>query len=1756
MERITFSFGPKTRTYAPALDSKLRPNELNQAVSLIGLPHVPLSRVDFYAPGSLRRILPSQYETVSPRFNDDMALDENPPCYRNYAAEWLDVLPNKSKYVEHDYLINYGRQIQTIYSEKPFMMGNLRVTYDSIAESAWTAPLKREGDDSVFDSLFEKSRLFWPTRDPYSFRKGLLTNLVSYTPETQPMPVDGRPIWEHLDYWTTPELYFELPYTGEQARGIFQMQPWRQQELTREMNHPFRMRPSKREVFYLPRKNQGLPGDSSSFDKVLEKENTPPQNYQFEPSSINDQAINPTWYQSAAEFDRLAKDWTDKKNQVKIYGDDSISAKIHNITHPVPICKDDRALKRERQVKIRTFREKCDDLQTRKKVARCHKIHDAINQSFSSWNPLDILKDLLAPLAERFKNFMEGMTVVEWFGDVKQKFNNTMEEFALKIHEQRAFLSVWMANLIMGHHDASSFFMSIMTFISVMMPWVINGTAELLVKLISEVGSWTASKFNQGSGFNLSKVFATFYGLKVPKNLFTDIVAKLRSLSAFSKGIKDGFGMLKWIGKAFERFRVWCGIGNLKGQYIPGTEYELTQWATDISELSEMTSVDMQEPQNKDLLKKVITAAAAITKHGILEGYPAKCQIWIKASVTTVEQLSRTYHQQLRMIIPSLRPAPMWISFSGPPGVGKSLMINRMGRALLHPKANAPIKRLIDPENLFYFCNTATKYDDQYRNQPIFVIDDIFQMKSNDNMSKEESEAMMMINAVGPVPCEVNNSQAGLKGGIALSELYFTTSNITFPTPPEIKDVRALHRRVAVRCWVDVNKSVPYGPAALKYYVLPSVLARSEQGKFLELDDNQEIPVGYQLMTESSWEASKYEILRHLEPMNEQEFIKYTLSVWKRRVEFSATNSFNDAFADDYFDGPAPVREKITPLRKPILTTPDVRDHKNQGKIPLSVKFQMVRPLINVMTGCYLIGSASHHYNPLNEQVSLILGAVMLITFIWEFMVPFINILRNQGGYSHDKNTVARATPRVRAPQIVTWKNNGNLSNTRDQIRQMCVKLTLRCGELDYSFSGLAYGGRDILVNDHCLGILYDHEDEHVTIEVTNYQNFTREYAIKKSMVLESDSDLSVLRIPDMPQMKMRDHLFCEVLPDHGTQLPVATYCMRTQTFSHSQGKMFATAPNNIPKSEPPPIGAQFFTADVYDCYYCHFITVSNAEMKPGDCGSPVIDVQSGKIMGIHVATTGTTDDYVPFTRSHLPPVQSFDMPDTEIVERGQNNGVLSEHVNYVSRKTNLRPSIIQGTFPIKKAPASLSRHHPNGDPLWNNFEKGFKGNKPYPIDDVDFAVEFVSSKVKTYEASPLGRRELSDFETLNGMNGVYNGMILSTSMGTPYKEHALKSGKYDAIDMVDGVRRWSNTPLSFSIQARIDEVEKDLLQGKIPCEYMTEQLKDEAVTLKKVEIGKTRTFRTLSIVMNYLYRKYFGAMVAAIEQNPDMQEVALGLNAHGHHWTRLYHRLNKFGGKVLAGDYENWDRSLSSQLINTLKKICTAFYGYDSKARDALIDYLFSAPVIVENLVFFPFQGLPSGVAMTTLFGSLINFVVIILAIAHILRKEGKLYLLTHENIETTFYGDDHIVAMHPALQEYVNFQTVRAFMTKHGLGYTPADKSDRVFDFEGLQEVPYLKRTFKPIAPMMIQAPLELDSIENMVQWQDRRLSEMEFVKAVWTSICQESVYHGTEKFSEITQKVQNRIFSECDARGWQRPVLNADYRHWYGNWIASRI
>ncbi len=1696
--------GPKIKPYSTLRKSILIPSELYAASDMTALAPPILQKIDYYAPGCLRKLFDSNYDAINPNYSDDMALVKDPK-YRVYAAEYLDILPTKQKYLSYDYLFNFGKNIQTVYNEECVLKDRrLTIAYDNMKYYCYDLGYRRAMDVSIFEKV--PSRFLWSYNS-----HGDYETLINEHDDLVPAFTRDNTHYSQTKGWTSfvgrilaPDNVYldEIDHMIQGAQNVLEEE----------------------------RKNQGLPGEMVNEDQ---KENIPPPQYQFEPSTINDQAINPTWYQSAAKFEELQAKWIEKKNQVTTNGDDNVLT-----------MKDTRyAIKKMKQEKIKTFRAAAGEMQKRKSIARCHRTREAINQALFTHNPLEILTDLLTPLVSKLKNTVLGIASVvqllEKLGDVRTTFENKLKSIGDNAEKNIPFLVIWVTNLFISTFTMSSFVMHWLSLCTILVPELITTLSKFLLTLVSKLASEIiGTARNQGSSFCLASILGEMYKCKLPRVMFTDLLSKMKAVSCLTKGVSDGFKLLKYVGKAFERVGTWLGMGSLRGTNIPTMDYTFDEWASDVAECQVYTTNDMVDPLKQDLMTKVIKAAAAVSREGVLRGYESNSQIWIKACVTSCEQLSKTWHAQLRMVVPSFRPAPIWISLAGGPGVGKSLVMQRIGKALFHPKADPPIKRLVDRDNLFYYCSTNTKYDDQYRNHPIYGVDDIYQQKTIEGCAKDESDSMKMINYNSTVPAEINNSQAGLKGGILMSEVIMTNSNIIYPHPPEITDVRALHRRVTVNTWVDRIDEKDYTPASLRYYVLPSVLAVSDRGDFIELSDSEKMPAGYRLFTMGEWKSLGPVILSKVAPMTEKQFVAYCLKLWKERVAFVENTDFGKDVDDDFFDAVAPARTKF--VRKNQASRRSVMDN-----------------LISTLAGLTLFGYA-YKADGWARIPFLISGAICVISVLYDMLTSVSDLIRNNGGpYNHDKNTVARMNLRPKNVHIITWKNNGNLVNTKDNIRQMSVSLTLRCGLDHYSFSGLAYGGRNILVNEHCLGVLFNNEHRDVTIEVTDYQKITRKYAIDQSMVRGTDSDIAVLTIKDMPQWPKRDHMFVDVLPKHAEKTDVFTYCVRTQTFEHAWAKMNASAPNDIPVTEPPP-DCQHFKADMYPYYYCHYITVYNQTMKPGDCGSPVIDTVSGKIMGIHVATAGSVDDFVPFTRDCLPPSNGFEMPDQRIVDDIENPAlkVNQLNANYVSRKSNLVQSPLFNIFPCTKVPAPLKRNSPNGDPLPNGFAKGFPTSKPYPQADVDRAVEFVSSAVRAYKVSSIGRRELTHDETLNGVPGELHGMILSTSAGTPYKKKCDKPGKYSIIGMDEnGHRDWTDEEISLEVQDRIDIIEKDLAKGIVPAEYMTEQLKDETIKLAKAEIGKTRTFRTLPVTMNYLYRKYFGAMVAAVEKNPDQNEVALGLNVHGPHWTRLYHRLNRFGGNVLAGDYANWDRRLSSQLIFTLKRICAAFYGYESVERDTLIDYLVSSPVILEDLMYYPRQGLPSGVAMTTLFGSLINYVVITLAIAHMLEKAGRLDLLRHDMMEFTFYGDDHIVALHKELQKYVNFMLVQEYMTEYGLGYTPADKSDRKFEFENLCDVPYLKRTFKVLSRSLVQAPLEMDSIENMPQWQDYRLPGREFIEAVWASMCQELVYYGKETFMEKMQLVLERANEECDVRGWERLRLCCDYNYYYNNWIEAR-
>lgn len=319
------------------------------------------------------------------------------------------------------------------------------------------------------------------------------------------------------------------------------------------------------------------------------------------------------------------------------------------------------------------------------------------------------------------------------------------------------------------------------------------------------------------------------------------------------------------------------------------------------------------------------------------------------------------------------------------------------------------------------------------------------------------------------------------------------------------------------------------------------------------------------------------------------------------------------------------------------------------------------------------------------------------------------------------------------------------------------------------------------------------------------------------------------------------------------------------------------------------------------------------------------------------------------------------------------------------------------------------------------------------------------------------------------------------------------------------------------------------MLDDKIPPIYLCSQLKDETLKLEKIYAAKTRTFEVFPGPMALIFRKYFGAFIAANQKVCTEKPISVGINAHSIQWQQLYNRLNRFGGDVIAGDYKAWDKRLSAQAIWRAVQVINTWYGdsaENQKVRELLGYLMIHAYMLLGNEVYEKDQGLPSGVPVTGPLNSVANALYLFSAILTILEEDGVQMTDKEiiEGVEMALYGDDHVVALNAKLRKHVTFKRVQAFFANIGVVYTDAQKTDRSeFEFEKLTDITYLKRKFAPQNGFVF-APLDKDSVEDQLNWvkDSKEKTHFDSLAECFDSFRIESMLHGETYFTEMHRKL----------------------------------
>lgn len=162
-----------------------------------------------------------------------------------------------------------------------------------------------------------------------------------------------------------------------------------------------------------------------------------------------------------------------------------------------------------------------------------------------------------------------------------------------------------------------------------------------------------------------------------------------------------------------------------------------------------------------------------------------------------------------------LRPNPLPVMLIGAPGIGKSTLVEQISRdfvegALFYTDRG----KVFDYANDVYIANGQSEYFDQYRNQPVFVYDDLFQFRDNQMLLRDLATIFKF---EGTLPAPLNAADCAMKGQLFFNSHLFLSTTNSKGVSKDAKDVvvspEALERRFYLQVRVTLrDKAAVWDP--------------------------------------------------------------------------------------------------------------------------------------------------------------------------------------------------------------------------------------------------------------------------------------------------------------------------------------------------------------------------------------------------------------------------------------------------------------------------------------------------------------------------------------------------------------------------------------------------------------------------------------------------------------------------------------------------------------------------------------------------------------------------------------------------------------------------------------------------------------------------------------------------------------------------------------------------------------------------------
>lgn len=390
----------------------------------------------------------------------------------------------------------------------------------------------------------------------------------------------------------------------------------------------------------------------------------------------------------------------------------------------------------------------------------------------------------------------------------------------------------------------------------------------------------------------------------------------------------------------------------------------------------------------------------------------------------------------------------------------------------------------------------------------------------------------------------------------------------------------------------------------------------------------------------------------------------------------------------------------------------------------------------------------------------------------------------------------------------------------------------------------------------------------------------------------------------------------------------------------------------------------------------------------------------------------------------------------------------------------------------------------------------------------------------------------------LNGIDGVQyiDKMNFNSSMGFPWN-------KSKSHFLIADPEREDKKLMPDHVMQRAYDIEERYKRGICACPVFSGQLKDEPRKQKKVDEGNIRVFMGGPVDWCLVVRRYLLSFTKAMQENKILCEAAIGCVAQSLEWEQFREHLCQFGPhKIVAGDYGKFDKRMNAQVIlAAFEVIANVLFdaGWDEEelrvvysiAEDVAYPYATVASDVLQ------FSGTnPSGHPDTVVINSIVN--ALYMRYCYIMLNERHECVSFKENVALLTYGDDNVMGVSDNVP-WFNHTAIQDVLARYGVVYTMADKESASVPYISIDEVSFLKRTWRWDPDMEAYlCPLEEASIRKMqmVCVESSTISREAQMIDQFIAATNEWFYYGQKKFifeRAFIMKTIQELGLQCEAR-----------------------